>query len=58
MLYGRNIVMGYLNKPDKTAETIDESGWLRTGDIGKLDKDKYLWITGRIKGRSKCGQME
>ena len=45
--------MGYLNKPDKTAETIDgESGWMRTGDIGRLDKDAFLWITGRINGKT------
>ena len=54
MLSGRNIFMGYLNKPDKTAETIDgKIGWMRTGDIGKLDQHGFLWITGRIKG--KCG---
>ena len=53
LLNGRNIFMGYLNKQDKTAETIDrESGWMRTGDIGKLDKDGFLWITGRIKGET------
>ena len=52
MMNGRHIFMGYLNKPDKTAETIDgESGWMRTGDIGRLDKDGHLYITGRIKGR-------
>ena len=51
MMNGRHIFMGYLNKPDKTAETIDgESGWMRTGDIGRLDKEGHLYITGRIKG--------
>ena len=44
--------MGYLNKADKTAETIDEkTGWMRTGDIGKLDEQGHLYITGRIKGK-------
>ena len=43
--------MGYLNKEDKTTETIDaETGWMKTGDIGKLDEDGFLFITGRIKG--------
>lgn len=47
---GRHILMGYLNSEDKTREAIDEDGWLHSGDVGKLDKDGYLSITGRIKG--------
>lgn len=40
---------GYHNQPELTAETIDEDGWLHTGDIGHLDKDGHIHITGRIK---------
>jgi long-chain acyl-CoA synthetase len=46
---GRNVFMGYLNLPDKTRETIDADGWLRTGDVGEIDADGYLRITDRMK---------
>ena len=42
--------MGYLNNEEKTKETIDDEGWLHSGDIGRIDEDGFLWITGRIKG--------
>ncbi|XP_069945343.1 long-chain-fatty-acid--CoA ligase ACSBG2 [Cherax quadricarinatus] len=46
---GRNIFMGYLGLPDETNATIDDEGWLHSGDIGSLDDDGFLYITGRIK---------
>ncbi|KAJ1212718.1 hypothetical protein NDU88_000368 [Pleurodeles waltl] len=47
--WGRHIFMGYLNMEEKTKEALDEEGWLHSGDLGKHDKDGYLYITGRIK---------
>jgi long-chain-fatty-acid--CoA ligase ACSBG len=41
--------MGYLGMEEKTLETIDEDGWLHSGDIGWLDDKKFLTVTGRIK---------
>ncbi|XP_029916569.1 long-chain-fatty-acid--CoA ligase ACSBG2-like [Myripristis murdjan] len=47
--WGRHIFMGYLNMPDKTAEALDQDGWLHSGDLGKHDQNNFLYITGRIK---------
>ena len=48
-LQGPCLMDCYHNLPDKTAETLTEDGWLRTGDKGQLDDDGFLTITGRIK---------
>jgi len=49
LLRGRNVIMGYLNQPEKTAETIDSEGWLHTGDVGRVDDEGYFYITDRMK---------
>ena len=49
LVRGPNIFKGYWKMPDKTSETIDESGWLHTGDVGRIGNDGRLTITGRIK---------
>jgi long-subunit acyl-CoA synthetase (AMP-forming) len=49
MVKGDVNMAGYRNMPDKTAETIDDDGWLATGDIGELDSDGYLKIVDRKK---------
>ena len=49
MLRGINMVKGYLRLPEKTAELYNEQGWMHTGDLGALDEDGYISITGRKK---------
>ena len=46
---GPHVMKGYYKLDDLTKTTVDEEGWLRTGDLGHLDEDGYLYITGRAK---------
>ncbi len=49
LVRGKNVFAGYLNLPEKTAETIDKDGWLHTGDVGVVDADGFFRITDRMK---------
>ncbi len=53
VIKGPNIMKGYHNLPDKTAEVIMEDGGFRTGDLGRMDADGFVYITGRIKEQYK-----
>jgi acyl-CoA synthetase (AMP-forming)/AMP-acid ligase II len=46
---GPQVMQGYLNNAKATAETITDDGWLRTGDIARIDEDGYLFIVDRLK---------
>ena len=46
---GYNVMKGYYNMPDDTAKAISPEGWLHSGDLGVMDEDGYLRVTGRIK---------
>jgi long-chain acyl-CoA synthetase len=49
LIRGDFLFMGYLNQPERTAETIDVRGWLHTGDVGTIDNEGFVRITDRMK---------
>ena len=49
LIRGDFLFMGYLNQPERTAETIDAKGWLHTGDVGSIDNEGFVKITDRMK---------
>ena len=46
---GYHIMRGYYADPETTKQAIDERGWLHSGDLGEMDADGYLRVTGRLK---------
>ena len=47
LIKGPCVMKGYYRRPDKTAKAIDAEGWYHTGDIGRIDDEGFVWITGR-----------
>jgi len=53
VVYGPNVMKGYHNLPEENAKVFTEDGGFRTGDMGRMDEDGYVYITGRVKEQYK-----
>jgi long-chain acyl-CoA synthetase len=49
MVRGPNVMKGYYKNPEETAKAFTDDGWLHTGDVGYMDEDGFVFVTGRIK---------
>ena len=49
MIRGPNVMKGYYKNPEETARALTGDGWLHTGDLGHMDEDGFVFVTGRIK---------
>lgn len=52
---GPGVTSGYWDKPEATAAAFTEDGWLRTGDLGMVDDEDYIYLVGRVKDCYRCG---
>lgn len=57
VLRGPTIMLGYHNRPDATADVLDESGWLHTGDLAHMDANGYVYFYDRLKDMIKSGGL-
>ena len=58
MIRGPQVMKGYFENPEATAETLTEDGWIRTGDIVRMNEEGYVWILDRKKELIKYGGFQ